>query len=668
MGQVYLGVSPGGRRVAVKLIHPIHAGAAQFRERFAREIEAAQRVGGFHTALVVDADPMADPPWMVTAYIDGPSLQEAVSLDGPLTRERVRALGAGLAEGLGAIHARGLIHRDLKPSNVILASDGPRIIDFGIARAVDATTGLTTTGTVVGTVAYMSPEQIRGETVGPASDVFALGCILTFAAIGRPPFGDDSAVTVIFRVINQPPDLVGLADERLAELISACLAKGSTDRPAIPDLLTAFSSSRQEPIAAAIPVVVVPMGGKKAVATQTHVPVRTETNPRSEAFSSLVPPHTSGSSKPSAPIRTGRARQTGGRRRAALLAIGVVTAVLAVMLPILLGTGLLRSVSGHEPSGKSSANVTIPERELTVHAPHTVGITGVSFSADGKLVADSSGNGYVYVWSVATGKLTKTLTNPGNGTGTAAFSPDGTLLATATGLNSNNRVYLWDVAADKLIRTLTNPRPSGIDAVGFSPDGKLLAVGNGEHACVWELATSKLALNLNTASVIDGVAFSPDGKLLAAAGGTSKGPVFVWDVATGKRLATLYGPNTFAYGVHGVAFSPDGKLLVAGGGDGSIYLWNVATDSLIATLPSSSRGSQLAWVAISPDGRLVAGADWGNNHAYLWDVVTHKLVGTFTDPGGSQVWSVAFNPDGKLLAAADGMGNIYVRRISQLVS
>src|ERR1700733_13701381 len=192
MGQVFLGVSPGGRRVAVKLIHPMHAGTEQFRERFAREIEAARRVGGFHTAPVVDPDPQADPPWMVTAYIDVPSLREGAGRYGPLPPERVRALGAGLAEGLAAIHAHGLVHRDLKPGNVIVAEDGPRIIDFGIARAVDAT-GLTSTGTVVGTFSYMSPEQVRGDPVLPASDVFSLGCVLGFAATGRPPFGSDTA-------------------------------------------------------------------------------------------------------------------------------------------------------------------------------------------------------------------------------------------------------------------------------------------------------------------------------------------------------------------------------------------------------------------------------------------------------------------------------------------
>jgi serine/threonine protein kinase len=183
---VFLGLSPGGRQVAVKLIHPGHASSTQFRERFAREIDAARRVGGFHTASVVDADPGADPPWMVTAYIPGPSLQEAVAESGPFGLEQVCRLGAGLAEGLAAIHACGLVHRDLKPSNVILADDGPRIIDFGIARAAEASP-MTTAGVVVGTYSYMSPEQLRGDVARPASDVFALGCTLAVLLKHRTP-------------------------------------------------------------------------------------------------------------------------------------------------------------------------------------------------------------------------------------------------------------------------------------------------------------------------------------------------------------------------------------------------------------------------------------------------------------------------------------------------
>lgn len=240
MGQVFLGISPGGRKVAVKLLHPDHVGAAQFRERFAREIEAARRVGGFHTAPVVDADPGADPPWMVTAYIEGPSLQDAVGKGGPLGGAELRALGAGLAEGLTAIHACGLVHRDLKPSNVIMAEDGPRIIDFGIARAVDASR-ITTAGAVVGTYAYMSPEQVRGDPGGPASDVFSLGSTMVFAATGRPPFGSEPMLAVMYRIANEPADLRGVPEGPFWRLIADCLEKNQDSRPDLGVFLPRFT-------------------------------------------------------------------------------------------------------------------------------------------------------------------------------------------------------------------------------------------------------------------------------------------------------------------------------------------------------------------------------------------------------------------------------------------
>ncbi len=237
MGQVFLGLSPGGRQVAVKVIHPGYASGKQFRERFAREIEAARRVGGFHTASVVDADPGADPPWMVTAFIQGPSLQQAVAEGGPFSLERVCRLGAGLAEGLAAIHACGLVHRDLKPSNVILADDGPRIIDFGIARAAEASP-MTTAGMVVGTYSYMSPEQLRGDVAGPASDVFALGCTLAFAATARVTFGDDSIVTVVYRITTEPPDLSGVTEEHgFRDLVRDCLSKSPANRPSLATIM-----------------------------------------------------------------------------------------------------------------------------------------------------------------------------------------------------------------------------------------------------------------------------------------------------------------------------------------------------------------------------------------------------------------------------------------------
>ncbi|MGW3566565.1 protein kinase domain-containing protein [Streptomyces sp. NPDC000941] len=244
MGQVYLGRSPGGRHVAVKVIRPEHARNPQFRRRFAREVEAARAVGGFHTAQVIGADPDATSPWLATAYIPGPSLHEVVTTDGPLTPDALRALGAGLAEGLAAIHARRLVHRDLKPSNVIMATDGPRIIDFGIARSVDAS-ALTSLGVVIGTFAFMSPEQVRADQAGPASDVFSLGAVLGFAATGRGPFDAETIPAIVHRIISEPPRLGDLSGP-LRDTVEACLAKEPDDRPAIADVLARLAPDSQD--------------------------------------------------------------------------------------------------------------------------------------------------------------------------------------------------------------------------------------------------------------------------------------------------------------------------------------------------------------------------------------------------------------------------------------
>ncbi len=185
-GRVYLGQAPDGQRVAVKVIKPDLAEDPEFRARFGREVSAARKVGGKFTARVVDADTDGEELWLATEYISGPTLREAVAVQGPLAESSVLALAAGLAEALDAIHAAGLVHRDLKPDNVLLAYDGPRVIDFGIARVAGAST-LTGTGVLMGTLAYMSPEQAIGQAVGPPSDVFSLASVLVFAATGAGP-------------------------------------------------------------------------------------------------------------------------------------------------------------------------------------------------------------------------------------------------------------------------------------------------------------------------------------------------------------------------------------------------------------------------------------------------------------------------------------------------
>ncbi|MEU8585673.1 serine/threonine-protein kinase [Streptomyces sp. NPDC048664] len=231
MGRVYLGRSTGGRTVAVKVVHPHFAQDEQFRARFHREVDAARRVGGAWTAPVLDADPEAPVPWVATGYAAGPTLAAAVTDGAALPEQSVRVLGAGLAEALTAVHGLGLVHRDVKPSNVLLTLDGPLLIDFGIARAMDSAASLTSTGVSVGSPGYMSPEQILGEGATGAADVFSLGAVLAYAALGKPPFPGDTSAALLYKVVHTEPELGALRGE-LRELVGACLAKSPAARPA----------------------------------------------------------------------------------------------------------------------------------------------------------------------------------------------------------------------------------------------------------------------------------------------------------------------------------------------------------------------------------------------------------------------------------------------------
>ena len=231
MGRVYLGLSPAGRAVAIKVVHPDLASDADFLRRFGQEVAAARAVSGIYTAPVVASGLNERPPWLATAFVPGPPLDQVVAENGPLPEQALWPLLAGLVEALQAIHACGVVHRDLKPANVLLATDGPRVIDFGIARATDGTS-LTAAGVVFGTPGYMSPEQAEGRGAGPASDVFALGCVVAYAAAGMGPFGTGTAAAILYRVVHAQPVLDGVPP-RLRQVIAACLAKDPAARPSL---------------------------------------------------------------------------------------------------------------------------------------------------------------------------------------------------------------------------------------------------------------------------------------------------------------------------------------------------------------------------------------------------------------------------------------------------
>ncbi|WP_226872720.1 serine/threonine protein kinase [Microbispora sitophila] len=244
MGRVYLGRSRSGRAVAVKVVRPELAGDADFRRRFDREVATARKVNGFFTAGVVDADPQGSPPWLATAYVPGMSLEDAVDEHGPWPEESVLALAAGLAEALESIHAAGVVHRDLKPSNVLLADDGPRVIDFGISLAAEGGS-LTKTGITMGSPGFMSPEQLKGARVGPASDVFCLGLVLAFAATGTGPFGQGSWQGLWYRIVHEEPALDALPPT-VRTLVARCLTKEPEGRPTVSAVLNELAGSGRD--------------------------------------------------------------------------------------------------------------------------------------------------------------------------------------------------------------------------------------------------------------------------------------------------------------------------------------------------------------------------------------------------------------------------------------
>ncbi|WP_159928387.1 MULTISPECIES: serine/threonine-protein kinase [Nocardia] len=316
MGRVYLGRNAGGRTVAVKVIRPDMIDA-EFRERFRREVASARRVGGRFTAPVLDADVDADPPWLATGYVAGFSLADAVDRFGPFTENSLLVLAHGLIEALTAVHGAGVVHRDLKPSNVLLALDGPKVIDFGIARAVDDSK-LTTTGKVIGSPGFMCPEQVTGDPVGPAADVFALGGVLVFAATGHGPFGVGETVQMLWRVVYEDPQLDDVP-ERLRPLVAACLTKDAAARPAPDQLLARLTALGIPDRGGWLPAPVLEEVGRRAVELlnldsgpfDRQFPAPAASNPARTADTMVRrpldnPQYAPGDLGPSVPMQTGR--------------------------------------------------------------------------------------------------------------------------------------------------------------------------------------------------------------------------------------------------------------------------------------------------------------------------------------------------------------------------
>ena len=462
MGQVYLGRSPGGRLVAVKVIRPELAADSGFRARFAREVDAARQVSGMFTAPVVDADTDGPHPWLATVYVPGPNLTDAVAQRGPLPAGTVLTLAAGLAEALVAIHSAGLVHRDLKPSNVLLADDGPRVIDFGISRAADASV-LTQTGMILGSPGFLSPEQGEGRPVGPPSDVFSLGAVLAFAASGASPFGEGTAAALVYRVVNAQPNLTRVPPQ-VRPLIERCLAKDPAARPAAQAVLAEAGAWPVTPASWALGP---DPDHARTQTSLTPTPARPVAAPPSQPPAGTTPvwaaappwPPASGHATPGAPGPGGR---RGGRgRRTGLIAAAAVVVLAAA------GTGIALAASG---SGHGSA--TTP---LTASA--SLGRTATAASA----TATSAG-----VAPVRSSSASVTSASPAQ---TTAVTPpvDGVWAGTYTCNQGLTGVQL----------TITGNDGSALKAtVNFYPVPSNPGAANGSYALVGTYsASSGLVLN-----------------------------------------------------------------------------------------------------------------------------------------------------------------------------
>jgi hypothetical protein len=637
MGDVFLGRSPGGRPVAVKVVLPGPAGDDAFRRRFRAEVDAARRVQGLYTAPVVDAGLDEARPWLATAYVPGPTLEEAVTAHGPLPVGTLHTLCAGLAEGLSAVHRAGLVHRDLKPGNILLAAGGPHIVDFGIARAIEDAGTLASVR--IGDPGFTAPEQIRGGEPVPASDMFSLGCVLAYAATGRHPFGTGAPDEVVHRMAHGEPDLAGVP-EPLAGTIRTCLAKDPADRPAPAALL------RQAP----------PPGGA----------------------ASWLPPAVAAMAAQREHVPTAGGRPRPWRRRGLLAAVGAATAVaVAAVAAVVLTSGSGGGPAAAAPAdGKGTARLDLVG---SIETGTVESLRDITFSPDGARVVGLFEDG-LKVWDAASREPVTTL-NPGSdvrpksvaagGDGLVAVGYMMPMRMTSEGLQTGlGGAKVWELRSGRTVADITFKAAERtdlfiMDGLALSPDGRYLAgsgSANGDGigtVPLWDVETGKLLHTFvidkppaGRTAAVHSVAFSPDGRTLAAGYGDGDlgGGVALFDVASRSPAATVPLEKADAFGVGGLGFTPDGATLA--GSFGGVGLWDAANRKAGPILAEGGSGFQS--MDLSPDGRTLAagrGAREAGGGVTLWDTASRaRLVSA--EMGRSGVAGVAFGPDGRTLATA----------------
>ncbi|MGW5875050.1 WD40 repeat domain-containing serine/threonine protein kinase [Nocardiopsis terrae] len=652
MGKVYLARTPDGHLCALKVVKEDLAHDSQFRARFAREVRTAQRVRGPFTPSVVDADPDAAAPWMATEYVPGPTLKEAVRENGPFPEESLRVLVLGLARALATVHAAGLMHRDLKPSNILLSPRGPQVIDFGIARAVEGTV-LTRTGQTFGTPAYTSPEQITGQNVSPRADVFSMAGVVLFAAVGRPPFGEGSAIGTLNKVMNGDPHLEAVPEGPLRDLLARCFAKDPDQRP---DAETVQRELSGLPLPSAEhgwlpPQVNQQISTKAGELRQAEAAERTTV----PAAGRGEPGHGGGGH----PWWRGRAATVVAAAAAALVLLGGGAFALTA-LPLGSQEDGPGDTAGGEPADGEGASGEGDGEEGGDGAGDeeaaTVTLEGFlydfSFSEDGETL-HVFGSGTLSSWNWREGTVTDQYSPVPTG---AVVTPGGFAAGT-----TSTYIEVWEGGSENRVAVLGgNSEDRGqYDMPALTGDGATVAnlasddgtVDGDPVIQVWDVESREVRNEFAIDGYLADMFYTPDDSALVAVVAepdyaTHVG-VYVWDPETGEELQVFEGAEYYD-----VSLAADGTSLAMVTDRREAHIADIVTGEVRDLESPGLEHEELYEVEFSTDGALVYGAtsDLSSEPGFVWDAESGDLVET----GGSPVLNspLGVHPDGEHLFTA----------------
>ncbi|MGI8331351.1 WD40 repeat domain-containing serine/threonine protein kinase [Actinomadura scrupuli] len=597
-GTVYLGADPAGQRVAIKVLHSRLAGKTRARERFLREVTAARAVAPFCTAQVLDVDVVGDEPYIVSEYIDGVPLSRLVAEHGPRDAGSVERLAIGTAAALAAIHRAGIVHRDFKPSNVLCGSDGPRVIDFGIARALDLSVSQSTE--TVGTPAYMSPEQISGQPVGPSSDVFSWAVTMVYAATGAPAFGTDTIAAVFGRILYSEPDLSEITGP-LRPLLVSCLNKDAAERPTTTELmLLLVGHDRPQQIARSPSDDVAP----------SHQTTVTDTVITAPPGSKALP-------------------GTGPRRR--LMGLGLIAFGLVAILLLVSGWlwhGQQPTTAATRPAGDAFGAPI--GRPLTGHTAEVISVAGGTVGHRPVAVSGSFDT-TIRVWDVTTARpIGRPLTGHTNAVAAVALTSLGGRPVAISG-SDDRTIRLWDLTGERPTRApIYGPRAAVWVVVPATVGGRPVIVSAGVNGTIetWDPASGTRIGNSITANSDDIGALavtSLDGRPAVAA--PSGNAIRLWDLTTGARVGRPMTGHTGMVMALAAGTLNGHPILVSGGQDHTVRVWDVTSGTEIGapftghTLPVGA----LAITELDDHPIAISGSD--DRTVRVWDLTRGNELG-----------------------------------------